>query len=391
MDCNNAKLKSASVVIGQAHAYKFTGECNRSFQKKESTDYAGVGGSSTTTNYSVSFAVDGSATWERASGKAEEKLNFSGGNGSKGTRYATASCSGDPFLKDAPGGAPKCGPVTVQVKMAAGEIHGELSGKQLWTSKRFTLTEVQAVAALGDPGTAPPPPAAAKPKTDPVSKRSTPAVVSGEVVTPVQGGGTVSASSPPQDVAGRTAIIKQMEGTAPAHSSERAASRPGGMQRTGDMVMPAIRPIQMEIEAEALVRSGAIQVAGGQARVQPMTGFGSGWSGGEQLFWSEGATGAVLDLVIDVPASSKYVVEIYMTRAPDYGKLQFEIEHQQSDMPFDGMAPEVMLSGPIPLGTFPLQAGKRRVSLMITGKYAQSTGYYVGIDKLRLYPAGPID
>ena len=50
-----------------------------------------------------------------------------------------------------------------------------------------------------------------------------------------------------------------------------------------------------------------------------------------------------------------------------------------------------MTSGPIQLGTFPLQAGKRRVSLMIIGKYGQSTNYYVGIDKLRLYPAGPID
>jgi hypothetical protein len=30
-------------------------------------------------------------------------------------------------------------------------------------------------------------------------------------------------------------------------------------------------------------------------------------------------------------------------------------------------------------------------SYKITGKYAQATNYYVGIDKLRLYPAGPIN
>ena len=122
-----------------------------------------------------------------------------------------------------------------------------------------------------------------------------------------------------------------------------------------------------------------------------MAGFGSGWSGDQQLFWSEGAPGAILDLVVQVPAASKYAVEIYMTRAPDYGKLRFEIDGKASDLTFDGMAPQVMPSGPTQLGTFALQAGTRRVSLMITGKYAQSGGYYVGIDKLRLYPAGPID
>ena len=95
--------------------------------------------------------------------------------------------------------------------------------------------------------------------------------------------------------------------------------------------------------------------------------------------------------MIEVPAGSKYAVEIYMTRAPDYGLLQFEIDGTQSDMTFDGMAPEVMTSGPYPLGTFPIQAGTRRISLMIIGKYSQSGGYYVGIDKLRLYPVGPID
>jgi len=125
-------------------------------------------------------------------------------------------------------------------------------------------------------------------------------------------------------------------------------------------------------------------------RVQEMSGFGSGWSDSAQLFWSDGAPGAVLDLLVDVPADSKYAVEIYMTRAPDFGMLSFEIDGTASNVPFDGMAPQVTTSGPIQLGIFPLKAGQRRVAMMITGKYPQSTNYYVGIDKLRLYPAGPI-
>ena len=149
--------------------------------------------------------------------------------------------------------------------------------------------------------------------------------------------------------------------------------------------------MQMEIEADALVKNGSVQVSGGQARVQPMSSFGGGWSGGEQLLWSGGSTGAVLDLMFDVPVASKYAFEIYMTRAPDYGQVRFEIDGQASFANFDGIAPQVMAPGPTQLGTFPLQAGKHKVSLMIVGKHAQSTGYLVGIDKLRLYPAGPIN
>lgn len=150
-------------------------------------------------------------------------------------------------------------------------------------------------------------------------------------------------------------------------------------------------PALMEYEAETLLASGAVRVSGGDVRVQAMAAFGRGWSGGEQLFWSGAPQGATLDLLAGVPADSKYAVEIYMTRAPDYGKLRFEVDGQPSETTFDGMAPEVMTSGPIQLGTFALRAGQRRLSLTITGKYAQATNYYVGIDKLRLYPAGPID
>ena len=185
------------------------------------------------------------------------------------------------------------------------------------------------------------------------------------------------------------------ERTAPAaiaHSRTRNTAVVAGPALTARAVnsVPA-QAMQMEIEAEALAASGAIQLAGGQAGAQAMAPFGNGWSGAEQLFWRDGSVGAVLDLLIDVPASSKYALEIYLTRAPDYGQLHFEIEGHASPTVFDGFAPQVLPSGPVQLGTFPLAAGQRRVSLKIIGKHAQSTGHFVGIDKLRLYPAGPID
>ena len=55
------------------------------------------------------------------------------------------------------------------------------------------------------------------------------------------------------------------------------------------------------VEGEDLVKAGKIQTNAGKVVVQPMGGFGPGWSGDAQLFWSGGAVGATLDLTIDVP------------------------------------------------------------------------------------------
>ncbi len=379
LQCSSPTLKGASGVIGNKHIYKITGKCTYTWSETET----GVG-SSTTTTGSLSFSYVGSATWDRQTGEAVEKLNFTGD--AVGQRAGTANCSQDPFLKDPPGGAAACGPVKVQVKIESGGIYKLLLKEVFWASKKLSLAEAQALSALPPPSQPP----TEKPQTKPLSGGSTPADASvGGVATPgsMGGTGTVSRGSPPQDAAGRAAVIERM----PSEARRAAEPVTGGVSRAGGVGMPGARATQMEIEGEALVKAGAFQLNGGQARVQQMSGFAGDWSGGEQLFWSDGAPGAVLDLVIDVPAASKYAVEIYMTRAPDFGQLSFEVDGQASGTTFDGMAPGVMTSGPVQLGTFPLQAGQRRVSLMITGKYAQSANYYVGIDKLRLYPAGPID
>ena len=70
------------------------------------------------------------------------------------------------------------------------------------------------------------------------------------------------------------------------------------------------RGIVFTVEAEQLVKANKALVNGGKVAVQPMAGFGPGWSGNAQLFWSGGAVGAVLDLLVDVPAAATYAVEL---------------------------------------------------------------------------------
>lgn len=427
--CGSPALKSAKGVIGNLHEYKLAGEC----QQAGSSTQSGVF-SSTTTNYAYTYSYTGSASWDRGSGLAREKLGFTG-DGS-GARHAEATCTQDPFLKDPPGGAAKCSAVKVQIDMKSGTIYEFLQKPEFWNGHKLALAEAQALSALAasaqpGPGTKPPakPPAPSVPVAS-ADSMPEPVVSGGTAPARVPATGTVASSSPPQDVAGRAAVIEQMQRAGSAAGQGRTAGAADTGARASDVsragartpdassvgarapdvssagaratspaasagaarsTTPAAQPVQMEIEGEALVRAGAFQLAGGQARVQPMASFGGGWSGGEQLFWSGGAVGAVLDLLIEVPAASKYAVEIYMTRAPDYGKVRFEIDGKASEMTFDGMAPQVLASGPQQLGTFALQPGIRRVSLMIVGKYPQATNFYVGIDKLRLYPAGAID
>ena len=147
---------------------------------------------------------------------------------------------------------------------------------------------------------------------------------------------------------------------------QRQSSPSASSQR----VVPAT---MFTVEGEDLVKAGKIQTNAGKVVVQPMAGFGPGWSGGAQLFWSGGAVGATLDLTIDVPASATYAVELYMTRAPDYADFIMEINGKPSALKFSAYTQSVMAPNPMQVGNFPLQAGLRKLSLLIVGKYPQGT------------------
>ena len=180
---------------------------------------------------------------------------------------------------------------------------------------------------------------------------------------------------------------------APLAGPVAGAAPPAGQARgrldTGAIAIAAgrLRQDVVSVEAETLLASGRFRLRGGQAAAQPMGGFGPGWSGGAQLFWHDGAPGATLDLLVDVPRDGAWVVEIDLTRAPDYGQLAFEVDQHRVAEGFDGYAPGVAGPATVSLGTFAMQRGERPVSLMITGRGRSSTGFLVGVDRIRLRPS----
>jgi len=54
----------------------------------------------------------------------------------------------------------------------------------------------------------------------------------------------------------------------------------------------------------------------------------------------------VLDLILDVSAAATYALELYMTRAPDYGILKIEVDGKVSPVEFYGLSLRVI--GPTP-------------------------------------------
>jgi hypothetical protein len=140
-------------------------------------------------------------------------------------------------------------------------------------------------------------------------------------------------------------------------------------------------------EGEALLEGGKTLLQGGHLSVQPMRGFGAGWSGDAQLLWTGGQVGAVLDLRVDVKTVGSYRVTLALTKGPDYGLIQAEVGGKASGVKFDGFSPRVTRDESVDLGVFPLEPGARNVSLMIIGRNSQSKGYLVGIDRILLKPA----
>lgn len=146
-------------------------------------------------------------------------------------------------------------------------------------------------------------------------------------------------------------------------------------------------PRPQQFEAEDLLASAR---ANGQVSAQPMGGFGDGWSGGAQLLWTGGSPGAVLSLEFSVRQAAMYALELYLTRAPDYAQISVGLDGQISNAWLDTFGPQVARPVPHQAGTFPLSAGVHRLSLRIQDKSPQSSGYLVGLDQIKLYPAGEI-
>ena len=89
-----------------------------------------------------------------------------------------------------------------------------------------------------------------------------------------------------------------------------------------------------------------------------------------------------------VMADGKYEVVVHLTKAIDYGIVQFSVDEQQAGEPIDLFNDGVVPTGPISLGTFELSQGQHALTVEIVGANPDAKkAYMFGIDRIDLKPA----
>ncbi|NPV47782.1 MAG: C1 family peptidase [Armatimonadetes bacterium] len=156
-----------------------------------------------------------------------------------------------------------------------------------------------------------------------------------------------------------------------------------GLRIGGGTVLPSNRTAAHPREAEELE---ALAHDGCSSAMQDMKPWGARlWSAGRQLFCS-GGEGARLALALPIERPGHYRLNLYATRAPDFGTVQVSLDGKPLGEPLDLYGREVLPTGQIGLGDVRLQPGRHELAIRVVGKAARSRGWAFGVDCVELVP-----
>jgi len=123
---------------------------------------------------------------------------------------------------------------------------------------------------------------------------------------------------------------------------------------------------------------------------QEMTAFDGNWSGASHLWGRPSKEGEWLDLELPVTAAGRQHVIVYLTKARDYGTVQFHLDGKPVGSTIDCFHPDsVVATGPIELGIVNLKPGTATLRVEAVGTNPKSEGlrYMWGLDCVVLKPA----
>lgn len=109
------------------------------------------------------------------------------------------------------------------------------------------------------------------------------------------------------------------------------------------------------------------------------------WSGDQQLFCAA-EQGGYVTLQLDVRETAEYQLDIYFTKAPDFGIVEVSLDGKKISRRFDGYDPEVVPSGKVSFGTIRLTEASHLLRFTVVDKDRRSKNYHMAIDCLKLQP-----
>lgn len=163
--------------------------------------------------------------------------------------------------------------------------------------------------------------------------------------------------------------------------------RPGSIiiAAAAAMTLMPVHAGAAEYRVEAGLR--VLHVSGGTAASQGLTPFPLGrWHNDDHLWWTGGKPGDRLDLALPVKSAGRQRVSVVLTRAPDYGIVQFSLDGRKVAGHIDLYSAIVTNTVPIPLSVADLSPGDHTLSVEIVGANEKAAGekHMFGIDRIIL-------
>ena len=153
-------------------------------------------------------------------------------------------------------------------------------------------------------------------------------------------------------------------------------------QRKGYWGPIEVFKIKGAIEGEELA---ILSKTGGNTTAQDMSGWGEGWSGEAQLWWTDAKPGNVLELALPVERAGNYRLKTRLTKAIDYGIVQFSLDGKKFGDPIDLFNNGVVGTGELDMGTHDLSQGRHLLKVEIVGANEKAVkNYMFGLDYVKL-------
>jgi hypothetical protein len=167
-------------------------------------------------------------------------------------------------------------------------------------------------------------------------------------------------------------------------------ARPGAtddFKEVDAKVLQEIPSVPPPYKIEGAIEGEKMKVAGTSGKFeigpQDMTEFPGKWSGDSHLWIRPDKAGSWVDLELPVAEDGEYKVIAYLTKARDYGIVQFSLDGKKIGKEIDCFEPEkVVATGAIELPTVELKKGKATLRLEVVGANEKSVGlkYMAGLD-----------